>query len=325
MKGYYYVEWEKNHVRQTPRKCHTFEEAREVARELLAAQVPDIEKYTVPIRKGVNKNYRNAVADFVEGFFKDTDFFKKEYRFSFYDDPDDYLELEEIDGEEDALEDIAVREDYGRCICLGVGGGFELISRYWLQDADEDDFLELRCGNILVGVSICYKAGLLIEGKQDSHNIFLVWAALDADEFGFQTVDEICKTIKKESLAEISPNTVRAQIENLKKMGFTVEEEEECYTTNGFSHQQTRVRYRLKDDVCGKAQKGGFTRSEYPMMTYLVLRDSDTPLSQQAILDAIFERFGVKMQRQTVGKHVKLLQEMGCEIAYNISRKHKEG
>lgn len=323
MKGYYYVEWNKNHVRQTPRRCHTFEEAREAARELLAAQVPDIDQYTTPIRKGINTNYRNAVADFVEGFFKDADFFKKEYRFSFYDDPEAYMK--ENDGEEDALEDIAVGEDYGRCLWLGSHGGFELISRHWLQNTDEDDFLELKCNDMLIGVSVHYKAGLLVEEKQDLHNIFLVWSALDANEFGFQTVDEICETIKAESFVELSSNTVRAQIENLKKLGFAVEEVEELYTPNGFSHQQTRVRYRLKDDACGEAQKGGYAKSAYPMMTYLVLLESETPLSQQAILDAIFERFGVKMQRQTVGKHVKLLQEMGCEIAYNICRKHKEG
>jgi biotin operon repressor len=59
------------------------------------------------------------------------------------------------------------------------------------------------------------------------------------------------------------------------------------------------------------------------MMVYLVLRDSGVPLSQQVILDAIFERFGVKIQRQTVGRHVKLLQEMGCSITYDRQNGYK--
>ena len=74
MAGFYCVEWELNHIRQAPSKFYSFEEARKAAMKLIRGEVFDIHKYTDPIRNGINVNYRNAVADFVNSFFEDDDF-----------------------------------------------------------------------------------------------------------------------------------------------------------------------------------------------------------------------------------------------------------
>lgn len=55
-----------------------------------------------------------------------------------------------------------------------------------------------------------------------------------------------------------------------------------------------------------------YGKSAYPLMILRVL--DDTPKTQEEIIREVYERYDTKMERKAVGRHLKLLQDMGFPV-----------
>lgn len=298
MKDIYIVASVRNHEELGSESFDTFEEARDYARKIVLREVEDIRQYTDPMREAGDKEK----ADFVESFFTNDHFFKTQS-----------VSCDWQDGFGASL------------IEYSTTPHFKFASKCWGQDEGDAyfgdkpitvDFFELAIDGVLLGVSIQYKQEMQHKRAKKSSsaaNNFLIYCAVDD-----------CKPCSKEDvqakLAEaygvsLSISCIGDHLNKLVRMGCLKKINRKGSVKNKLLWQ------RLSPENCAVASP----REEgvEATMSYLVLRDSDKPLLQKEIVEAIKKRFGMTPQPRTVGDHIKLLQEMGCNIAYDGKNGYK--
>ena len=115
-----------------------------------------------------------------------------------------------------------------------------------------------------------------------------------------QTQDQIVKSIRKRFTTAIDRKAVGRHLRLLGDLGFPVQKCAEGYCCGGENREP-------KIDI-------KYTPSAYPLLILQVL--GDTPKTKTAIIQAVQEQYGAKIDRKAVGRHLELLNA----FKYNIQK-----
>ena len=123
------------------------------------------------------------------------------------------------------------------------------------------------------------------------------------------TQGQIARTILETWDADINRKAVGRHLRLLENLGFPVQKCAEGYYRDG---EKREPRTDLPYTPCA-----------YPLLILYVL--DGTPKTQAAIIQAVQERFGAKIDRKAVGRHLVLLKALGvhvekCEDGYYIGQ-----
>lgn len=135
---------------------------------------------------------------------------------------------------------------------------------------------------------------------------FMVWKMLREEP---QTQKQLAKAIFRNWGIPMERKAVGRHLQLLEALGYPVEVCETGYYCGEKSHPpKTDIRY---------------TPSAYPLLILKVL--DDTPKTKAAIIRAVQERFGAKIDRKAVGRHLELLDALGyhihaCDDGYSRER-----
>ena len=134
----------------------------------------------------------------------------------------------------------------------------------------------------------------------------LVWWAVQKEP---QTQDQIIRAILEAWDTVIDRKAVGRHLQLLQDLGFPVKHSSDGYYYSGEPHPP-------KNDIkCSP--------SAYPL---LILQELDhTPKTQTAIIQSIQEKFGSKIDRKAVRRHLELLEALGlyiekCEDGYYLAK-----
>ena len=134
----------------------------------------------------------------------------------------------------------------------------------------------------------------------------LVWWAVQKEP---QTQDQIIRAILEAWDTVIDRKAVGRHLQLLQDLGFPVKHSSDGYYYSGEPHPP-------KNDIkCSP--------SAYPL---LILQELDhTPKTQTAIIQSIQEKFGSKIDRKAVRRHLELLEALGlyiekCEDGYHLGK-----
>jgi len=130
----------------------------------------------------------------------------------------------------------------------------------------------------------------------------LVWWAVQEEP---QTQEQIIRTIHETWNTVIDRKAVGRHLQLMQDLGFPVQHGPEGYYYDGNSGAP-------KPDV-------KFTPSAYPLLILQVL--NGTPKTQTAIIKEIQEKYGAKIDRKAVVRHLELLKALGV----NLLQKGKDG
>lgn len=113
-----------------------------------------------------------------------------------------------------------------------------------------------------------------------------------------QTQAQIIRTISEIWGTVIDRKAVGRHLQLLQDMGFPVQHRPDGYCCDGEK----------------QAPKAGitYTPSAYPLMVLEVL--DGTPRTQAAIIQAVQETYGTKMERKAVARHLELLKALGVDL-----------
>lgn len=134
----------------------------------------------------------------------------------------------------------------------------------------------------------------------------MVWKVLQEKP---QTQKQLAKAILHKWGVPIERKAVGRHLQLLETLGYPVEVCETGYYCGEKSHPpKTDIRY---------------TPSAYPLLILKVL--SHTPQTKAAIIRAVQERFGAKIDRKAVGRHLELLDAFGyhihaCDEGYSLEK-----
>lgn len=136
--------------------------------------------------------------------------------------------------------------------------------------------------------------------------LLMVWWALRKAP---QTQNQIIRTILETWDTVIDRKAVGRHLQLLQDLGFPVQKCAEGYYRDGENPEpQTDIKY---------------TPSTYPLLILQVL--DDTPKTKAAIIRSVQEKYGTKISRNAVGRHLELLEALGvhvnkCEDSYYLSK-----
>lgn len=130
----------------------------------------------------------------------------------------------------------------------------------------------------------------------------MVWRALGENP---QTQAQIARTIEQTWNTMIDRKAIGRHLQLLQDLGYPVQHGLEGYCCKGEAG----------------APKSGiqFSPSAYPLLILRVL--DGTPRTQTAIIRAVQDRYGVKIDRKAVGRHLELLKSLG----FDLLQKGKDG
>ena len=124
-----------------------------------------------------------------------------------------------------------------------------------------------------------------------------------------QTQDQIIRAILEAWDTVIDRKAVGRHLQLLQDLGFPVKHSSDGYYYSGEPHPP-------KNDIKSSP-------SAYPL---LILQELDhTPKTQTAIIQSIQEKYGVKIDRKAVRRHLELLEALGlyiekCEDGYYLAK-----
>lgn len=129
----------------------------------------------------------------------------------------------------------------------------------------------------------------------------MVWDALRKEP---KTQQQIIRTISEVWDTKIERKAVGRNLELLKNLGYPVQHNPDGYYWGG--------------DFCEPVAGAKFSSSAYPMMILQVL--DAMPKTQTAIIQAVQEKYGVKIDRKAVSRHLELLAALRFRV-----KKSKDG
>ena len=254
---------------------------------------------------------------------------------NFYEVFDNYL-----DGVDTIEEKTFIAERLqGRTVIFSFSFGkafddFHLETNMFDNDEEDDYFLFARTKNERVKYSL-YKKRIL----PSVANIFLVYNALT-------TTPQLRKEIRENIIRNhgerdnsgyecsgyeinLSEDTISNHIDALKKLGFPIYDRR----LNDHDRKNRDVLIHLYGDLYKEGFYLDYDRSvapdysgikprSYIMLVYLTLKEIDKAhalSTQQQIIDAVKNKFGITLQRQKVKNYLDLLIELGSGIQHDKS------
>jgi hypothetical protein len=201
------------------------------------------------------------------------------------------------------------------------------------EDAEDEYFLFARNKKERIRYSLYEK-----ETLSPMANIFLVYEALTTTpQIRAEIKDNICREHgmragiydRSRYVVDISEDTISNHIHTLQKLGIPIYERK--LNPEDKKNQAALIAIR------GDEYKDGFyldysrpltpdysniKPGSYIMLVYLTLKEIDKAhalSTQQEIIDAVYNKFGIKLQRQKVKNYLDLLIELGSGIQHDKS------
>ena len=345
MKGKWVMLWDvrwTNHVEDIGGKeFNSFDAVKKAAREKI--REIDVSDVVASIRSGINKDYCNAIGDFFERYFADPNFPRSEEDIPSTDigdypmpepempeeeETEDYVDIEYSESEEDTELSIWIftgsisTQDENALPRIVTNLIFPEETKgkcYEEPIMDIDDFskfLKEDITFILDNDAPKYifqfdppKGGTLpLHGKARVNSACIKFCKI----FQHELLD-IVSILKNEgrpmSLQDIESKT-SADIR-------TLSHQVAALTDLGVIRDVGGGSYELVDAVGGSfhivpTKKPG--TSVYPILILDVLERSATPMNMQDIADAVRQKYGIAIKRQTVSSHLAHLRELGYQI-----------
>lgn len=289
-----------------------------------------VDDYIRKIRTGKDVKYRKAVADFLEEFFATEKYPQMKHVLNGNESQEDFWGLKKPP--KDPLEDFDCFYNEG---CTQVYFDFDkfmhLETDLWIhEDSDGWNFepnsyiyflLEVRGVAVKVYMTIDEVEHYFGE-KAHSANILLVYHCLTEQP---KTRKKIAEEIGKRYHLKLSEKTIGAQIDALKKLGLPI-----CHRNTdatGIVASRESIAY-LFGDVLEQPKPAGFylDRSKqgsvqreavqqigtkaYPLLILLTLQNAQIPMKTGQIMEAVWDRYGVKISKGAILRNMKLLEQL---------------
>lgn len=265
----------------------TLDAARQAMAKVLTDAV-DLKEYIDALRKEEGEDCDSS-ADFLEKFLSDLTIPESEAEIPPHLDIPDHCLLW-IDSHEGFLWEYARKE----CPRLAVSHvyygseGYPYVVDFGYQNPAEIKQNRVNTVRIQIDEHISYGT---------SSYPLMVWSVLCGEP---QTQDQIAKTIRERFETAIDRKAIGRHLHLLEDLGYPVQKCAEGYFCGGENREpQTDIKY---------------TASAYPLLILQVL--DDTPKTKAAIIQAVQEKFGAKIDRKAVGRHLELLDA----LKYNIQK-----
>ena len=337
------------------KKFNSFAEVKNAAREKIREiEVSDV---VASIRNGINKDYRNAIGDFFERYFADPNFPKSEADIP-STDIEDYpmLEPEMPEEETEDFDDIEYsepEEDTELSIWISTGSIStqdenalpRIVTNLIFPEETKGKYYEEPIMDIDDFSKFLKKEDITFILDDDAPKYIFQF---DPPEGGTLPLHgkarvnsaciKFCKILQPELLDVVSvlknsgrpmsrqgiANTTMANIRTLSHWI-------EALTALGVIRDAGDGLYELVDTVGGSFHIAPTPKpgsSVYPILILDVLERSATPMNMQDIADAIRQKYGITIKRQTVSSHLAHLRELGYQIqkdanGYTIQMQNK--
>ena len=265
----------------------TLDEARHAMAKVLADGI-DLSGYIHALRNEEGEDCRSS-ADFLEKFLSDLIIPQSQEEIPpHFDIPDHCLLM--IDSTEGFLWEYAWKE----CPRLAVSHVYYGSEGYpFIVDLGYQNPVEIKPGRVN---SVRIQIDEHMHYGKSAYPL-MVWSVLEEDP---QTQDQIVKHIWRRFETQVERKAVGRHLQLLKNLGYPVQVCSKGYFCCGEKREpQTDVKY---------------TATAFPLLILQVL--DGTPKTQGDIIQAVQEKFGVKMSRQAVGSNLRLLQD----FAYGIQK-----
>lgn len=323
---------------------NSFAEVKKVAREKIREiEVSDV---VASIRSGNNKDYCNAIGNFFERYFADPNFPKSEADLPSTDigdypmpepempeeeaETDDFDDIEYSEPEEDTELSIWITSDeFGiqdEITKLKIETNLifpeetkeNYYEYYRLEPEDFGDFSKFLEDTTFIFDDDAPQYMFQFEregwgepflhGKARVHSAYIKFCKILQPEL-LDVVSALKNSGRPMSLQGIASTTMA----NIRTLSHWIE----ALTALGVIRDAGDGLYELVDAVGGSfniapTKKPG--SSVYPILILDVLERSATPMNMQDIADAIRQKYGIAIKRQTVSLHLTHLQELGYHI-----------
>lgn len=169
-----------------------------------------------------------------------------------------------------------------------------------LDDADSDDYTfdfwyeypEEATGNGAKGLSISISSHM--DYGTSAYPLMVLFALREYP----QTQEQIIRTISETWNTVIDRKAVGRHLQLLQDLGFPVQHSLQGYCYDG-AHGTPRIDTK-------------YSPSAYPLLILQVL--DETHKTKAAIIRAVQETYGVKIDRKAVGRHLELLKALGFDL-----------
>lgn len=326
------------------KEFNSFDAVKKAAREKI--REIDVSDVVASIRSGINKDYRNAIGNFFERYFADPNFPRSEEDIPSTDigdypmpepempeeeeETDDFDDIEYNEPEEDTELSIWISTDRISTqdenalprIVTNLIFPEETKGKYYEEPImDTDDFIEfLDKGK---GTTFIFdddapkyifqfdppKGGTLpLHGKARVNSACIKFCKIFQPELldVVSVLKNSSRPMSRQDVANITMADTR-----------TLSHQVAALTDLGVIRDVGGGSYELVDAVGGAfhiapTKKPG--TSVYPILILDVLERSAMPMNMQDIADAVRQKYGIAIKRQTVSSHLAHLRELGYQI-----------
>lgn len=283
------------------------------------AQKMGINAYISAIRQGINAKYRAAIADYLESFFSSDVFDGYSDSRPFDDTPEDYLDepCESID----PITDFECISEAGvDIISFNFGNRLSIETNLFYGTDSEVLFFVLKSTKHRVEVTVNEAfVEWHLEKPRSSANILFVYRCLTDVP---KTREQICAQIKRYANTDVSPKTVGKHLKSLRALGVPIAHKginKYLRAENASLGVADQVGFYLENDrpLCEAvpAEIGNIGTRVYSLLVLLTLQCASEPMLQADILRRIEKKYGVSINRAAVGRHLKMLEELGYPIS----------
>lgn len=352
MKGKWVVMWNlmwTNHTQDEGKKnFDDFATAKKAAREKI--REIEVSDMVASVRNGINKDYRNAIGDFFERYFADpkfpgseadlpstdiTDYPMPEHEMpEEEEETDDFDDIEYNEPEEDTELNIWISADSFSTqdenalptITTNLVFPEETIGKYYVEFMiDPDDITETLdddAPQYMFQFEREKWGEPFLHGKARVNSAYItLYKILQPETWDIASaLKDSGRPMSRQDIANITTADIR-----------TLSHWIEALTDLGVIRDVGEESYELVDAVGGSFHIAPTTKpgsSVYPILILDVLERSATPMNMQDIADAIRQKYGIAIKRQTVSLHLAHLRELGYQIqkdanGYTIQMQNK--
>ncbi|MBQ7906621.1 MAG: hypothetical protein IJ309_01460 [Clostridia bacterium] len=277
--------------------------------------------------------YTKELIDFLRAFFNEKtdpstlrcpfyDYYALEYDDIYDEDEDVYYDP--VDEWFSQRSPIIVRSGYDDidCIMLGKKLRIDGLWSLWEWKLEEDDSCEMLFslnGKTVLSVSFCtedkkelYRASSAVKSIPAANSL-LVFEALSSEG---QSLLQIREKIKQNHFCSISTKRISDQLKVIASLGFDVQkryfldiEDNELVITPRANFYITN-----KEEIPAPVKGAKLTPNAYVLLVFLTLKASTVPLKQGTISEILRENYQLTINRATVGRHLKLIANLGYKV-----------
>lgn len=314
--------WETTIVENGSSTCATYDSLRDAeisAIRTIVEKIPDIKDVIDEVLKERHTEIATKMIETVKKYFYDYE----SYTYTAFSDLfDEYYDAFGIENR--IKEGLFSAEAEASIYCLDFARKLHIESNLW----DPMTYSELSEGYISQYASKVYiyaKLGtveteITIDAYEESEvvlprgmNAILVHRVL-TEATSPLTRKEICDKIFAKTGVDLSVAAISDQIGSLRTLGYPISVTRANKYTRGDTYEEG---YSISGDVNIKSDCSECKKGAYPLLLLLFFqKHTGDFFTEDAIIQALFDHYSIKVRRATLSSHIKLLLELGYGIEY---------